>query len=106
MPEASVGRIVQAVRDRAYRLTDHAEYEREADAISVVELEQAFGSEILELLENYPEDPRGSSALLLGFTSEGNPLHAVVSVSSPDIVVFITLYRPDPTLWHNWRRRV
>ncbi len=86
-------------------MTEHAEREREADAVSMIEVEEAFSSDV-ELLEDYPNDPRGHSALCLGFTRQGTPIHAVVSTASPDIVVFVTLYRPDPKLWRDWRRRV
>ena len=103
---ALIQRIREAVRRDGYRLTAHAESEREADIISVQEIEEAFGSESIELLEEYPDDPRGSSTLLLGFTKAESPLHAVIGLSSPDVIVFITLYRPDPDLWYDWRRRV
>jgi hypothetical protein len=80
--------------------------EREADAISLQEIEEAFGSESLELLEDYPSDPRGASALFLGFTKASRPLHTVIGTAGPGLVVFITLYRPNARLWYNWRRRL
>lgn len=101
-----IQRISETVRRGAYRLTVHAESQREADAIFAREIGEAFGSESIELLEEYPDDPRGLSALFLGFTRARSPLHAVIGLSSPDVVVFITLYRPDPGLWYDWRRRV
>ena len=101
-----VQRVRDGIRTQAYRLTDHAEGERDADAISVREIEEAFGSGELELIEQYADDPRGASALFLGFTVEGKPLHAVLGLSSPDVVVFITVYRPREELWYDWRRRV
>ena len=98
-------RLVQAMREGRYRLTLHAEHEREADAVLIGELVEAFGSESVELVEEYDNDPRGPSALVLGFTAMKSPLHAVVGFASPDIVVFITIYRPDPDLWKEWRAR-
>lgn len=88
-----------------YRLTDHAEAEREADTVSIVELEHALTSPNLELLENYPDDPRGASALMLGFTETGDPIHVVVGLASTEVVVVVTVYRPDPLLWYDWRER-
>jgi hypothetical protein len=70
------------------------------------EVEEAFGSKDLELLEDYPHDPRGPSALFLGFTGDGSPLHAVIGTSGPTMVIFVTLYRPHAGSWHDWRRRV
>jgi hypothetical protein len=55
-------RVKEAFRAGDYRLTLHSESEREADAITVDELESAFGSETLEVIEEYPSDPRGPSA--------------------------------------------
>lgn len=95
-----------SIRDGAYRFTLHAEEERDADSVSIREFEEAFGFQHLELLENYPDDPRGQSALFLGFTRMGDPLHAVIGISNPDIIVVITVYRPQPGLWYDWRRRV
>ena len=94
------------VRGGGYRLTVHAEAERENDAISIAELEYALGSERLELLENYQDDPRGASGLFLGFTDVGQPIHAVVGLSNPNLIVVITVYRPDPELWYNWLGRI
>jgi hypothetical protein len=55
------------------------------------------------VIEDYPDDPRGASFLLLGFTEMGKPIHAVCTLA--DVVVIITLYRPDPARWIEWRRR-
>ena len=97
-----VSDCVQAGR---YRLTTHAGVERENDAISRLEFESALGSADLEILENYPDDPRGASGLFLGFTDNGQPIHAVVGLSNPNLVVVITVYRPDPEMWYDWRVR-
>ena len=50
-----------------------------------------------EIIEDYPDDPRGHSCLILGFTSEHRPLHIVVS-RPPDPSV-ITVYEPGPEEW-------
>jgi len=103
---SSIERVRRAILTRAYRLTAHAEYEREADSVSVVDIEDAFSSERLEVLEEYPDDPRGPSTLFLSFTQDGRPIHAVIGFGSTENVVFITLYEPNPRLWYDWRRRV
>ena len=102
---SNVQRVRLAFQTGAYRFTDHAEREREADAVSIHEVEQAFQSASVELLEEYPDDPRGASALFLGFTDDARPVHAVVGLSSPELVVVITIYRPQSALWYDWRRR-
>ncbi len=106
MSDAVIQRVSFAFLSGEYRITAHAEIEREADVISTEELEQALGSEQVEQLESYPDDPRGASGLFLGFTGEGQPIHAVIGLTSPETVVVITMYRPDLELWHHSRRRV
>ena len=106
MAYPALQRVRQAVRAGAYVLTTHAEQDRETDGITTGEIEEALGSEDIELLEDYPDDPRGPSALSLGFDRSGHPLHALIGMSSHDVIFFITLYRPDSNLWYDWRRRV
>ena len=97
--------IARAVRNGSYRITAHAEQEREADAIAISEIDEAFGLAGPDILEDYPEDPRGHSVLVLGYTRAGKPLHAVIGISRLDLVIFVTIYRPNPRSWDNWRRR-
>ena len=106
MNELIAQHVAGCVRAGGYRLTLHAEREREDDAISIAENEYALGSDHLELLENCQDDPRGASGLFLGFTAGGQPIHAVVGMSNPDLVVIITVYGPDPELWYDWRGRI
>ena len=44
--------------------------------IAVEEVEQALLSNRVEVVEDYPDDPRNPSCLVLGFTGQGRPLHA------------------------------
>ncbi len=58
-----------------------------------------------ELIEDYPNDPRGHSCLLLGV---GYDLRAVHVVCSPkdEYLAIITAYVPDPAQWSSdFRRR-
>lgn len=66
-------------------------------------MEEALRSDALELIEDYPEDPRGHSHLLLGFAGR-KPIHAVCAVHENALVV-ITVYRPEPALWQDSRTR-
>jgi len=104
-PNTLVERIQEAVLSRRYRLTLHAELERDADQITIEEIEQALLSERCEVIEDYPTDPRGASCLVLGFTDQGSPIHALCGVAGPEMLVIITVYRPDPGQWINWRIR-
>jgi len=62
-------------------------------------------SRYCEVIENYPNDPRGHSCLVLTFDEAQRPLHVVLGVADPAILVIITVYEPDPTKWVNWRLR-
>ena len=97
-------RIRSLVRRGRYRLSLHAERERDADRIQIAELEEALVSVRLELIEDYPEDPRGYSHLVLGFTDADEPIHAVCG-DHEGTVVIVTVYRPNPKLWQDYRIR-
>ncbi|HWR58729.1 MAG TPA: DUF4258 domain-containing protein [Thermodesulfovibrionales bacterium] len=99
-----VTKVKEFIKAGNYRMTFHAEIERDADRISMGEMEEAFGGGKSELIEDYPEDLRGHSFLLLGFTVNEQPIHAVCSFHE-NILVIITVYRPDPDLWMDWRIR-
>jgi hypothetical protein len=58
-----------------------------------------------ELVEDYPDDPRRHSCLLLG-TPDERPVHVVCSPKA-DHLAIITAYVPDSTQWSaDFRRRV
>ena len=50
-----------------------------------------------EIIEDYPEDVRGHSCLLLGMPG-GSAVHVVYSAKD-DYLAVITAYRPDPDRW-------
>ena len=102
---ALLQRIRESVQQGSYRLSVHAERERDADQVTNAEIRETFGAGHIELLEDYPDDPRGHSVLVLGFSNAGVPIHAAIGLSRTQ-VVFITIYRPDPESWYDWRRRV
>jgi hypothetical protein len=99
-----IAKVKELIRNGNYRMTLHAETERDADRISMGEIEEALSGEKCELIEDYPEDPRGHSFLLLGFTLNRQPIHAVCALHEY-ILVIITVYRPDPDLWVDWKKR-
>lgn len=95
--------VRRLVREDRYRLTLHAENERDQDRILAQEIEEALCSSRTEIIEDYPDDPRGPSFLLLGFTEAGTPVHAVCALT--EILVIVTLYCPDRSRWIDWRHR-
>ena len=58
-----------------------------------------------ELLENYPDDVRGHSCLLLGFGVDGRAIH-VVCAPKEDYLAIVTAYIPTPERWSSdFRKR-
>jgi len=86
-----------------YRFTLHAVQEATRDRTAVEDVVSAILDENAVIIEDYPEDARGPSCLILGWTQSGSPLHLVVAYP-PDPAV-ITAYRPDPDKWVDYRTR-
>jgi hypothetical protein len=53
-----------------------------------------------ELIENYPEDARGHSCLILGHGNNARPIHVVCSPKE-DFLAVITAYLPNHEQWEN-----
>jgi hypothetical protein len=51
-----------------------------------------------EAIEEYPDDPRGPSALLLGREPGRRAIH-VVAAPKEEYAAVITAYVPDPAIW-------
>ena len=57
------------------------------------------------VVEDYPEDVRGHSCLLLGWGSNGRPIH-VVCAPKDEYLAIITAYLPNSRQWESdWRTR-
>lgn len=96
--------LVDAIRHNRIRITDHADEEAEADHLS---FDGIFYSVLLgEIIEEYPEDRPYPSCLIYGDTFDGEPVHSVWAYNQENRwAVLITIYRPDPDRWINWRTR-
>ena len=53
-----------------------------------------------EIIEDYPDDVRGHSCLLLGWGENDRVIH-VVCAPKEDYLTIITAYPPDPDEWTN-----
>ncbi len=99
-------KIRKLVTEGRYEFSKHAERERELDMILVNELEDALKS--CEIIEDYPNDPRGASCLVLGFSGQ-RPIHAVCTIKvDPEELFLITIYDPSKrsNKWtENYRKR-
>ncbi len=76
--------------------TFHALKEEASDGIVAEQLEYALKSKF-EVVEEYHDDPRGLSCLVL-CSIAGKPVH-VVCAPHEDALIIITVYRPDDSKW-------
>lgn len=95
--------IHAAIAQQTYVLSVHADNERLADGLTVTQLEVALAQ--CEVLESYPDDPRGASCLVLGFTPDGRAIHLVCGRKPGGPLVLITVYLPTMPKWCDARTR-
>jgi len=96
--------IIEAIRHNRIRITDHADEEAQNDHIS---FEEIFFSVLQgEITEEYPTDKPYPSCLIYGDSFSGEPIHSVWAYNpETDWAVLVTVYRPDPQRWKDWRTR-
>lgn len=59
-----------------------------------------------EIIEDYPEDVRGHSCLILGKGKEGHPIH-IVCAPKDEYLAIITAYIPNEDQWSkDFRTRI
>jgi hypothetical protein len=97
-----IGAIQELVHQGDYEISYHAEKERYAEDISLIDIETAILNG--EVLEDYPDDPRGESCLILGY-AEGRPIHLVCGYTSRRAIRVVTVYLPKPPKWLDERTR-
>ncbi len=90
--------IISKVKEGDYILSEHADGERIDDNLMIYEIEESISGG--SILESYPEDRRGSSCLVVGFTKIGKPIHVVCGKNANSLVV-ITVYIPTPPKFKN-----
>ena len=96
--------VVEAIRADRVRISDHADEEARQDGLSIEEILSSVGNG--EIIEEYEDDKPYPSCLLHGTTSAGDPVHTVWGYNQDNgWVVLVTVYRPDPTRWIQWRTR-
>jgi len=94
--------IQDKVRKEEYEISLHAEKERYAEDVSINDLESAIYNG--DILEDYTDDPRGPSCLILGY-SKNRPIHIVCGHSSTKWIRVITVYIPKLPKWIDERTR-
>lgn len=94
--------IHRCVAQQRYFYSRHGDRERQNDALSLAEVEQALVNG--RIIEQYVDTGRGESCLLVGFSDSGKPIHIVCGVLG-EVLVIVTVYVPAPPKFKNpWER--
>ena len=93
--------VLNAIRRAAHKkilFLPHAvrQMSRQDRMISGEEVIKVIENE--EIVEDYPEDLRGHSCLMLGYGTQKRPLH-VVCAPKEDYLAVITAYMPNKQEW-------
>ena len=91
--------VVNKVREAMEKqviFSAHAHRQMDTRGITVEEVFEALRTP--ELVEDYPDDPRGHSCLLLGRTRSGRPLHVICAPRDEGLII-ITVYEPSLIEW-------
>ena len=106
MFEETIEQIRYCIRTEGIKVSQHAEKEMADDNVSTPQLLAALLTEPVEVIEDYPEDQRGHSHLLLCWLNNSEPLHVCCAIRGANAII-ITVYRPDPERWlADWRTRI
>ena len=96
--------IIRSVETRIYRITHHAVEEAGNDQLNLEEIFHALYNG--EIIEDYPGDEPYPSCLICGKNVDGEPIHSVWAYNEKNQrAILITVYRPNPIRWINWRTR-
>ncbi len=96
--------LVNSLRLGWVRISDHAEEEAAADGILWQDVRMSV--ENGEIIEAYPRDRPYPSCLVFGLNRAQEPVHSVWAYNAKTRwAVCVTVYRPDPERWIDWRVR-
>jgi len=84
------------LKKRTVRHTFHALKEEMREGLTAREVEDALLKRF-ELIEDYPDDPRGHSCLVLTWAKE-KPLHVVCALHE-ELLIIVTVYSPSREEW-------
>jgi hypothetical protein len=96
--------LLDAIRDNRIRIIDHADEETHSDQLTFEEVITSVVNG--EIIEDYPTDKPFPSCLIYGQNYKREPIHSVWAYNPENKwAVLITVYRPDPDRWIDWKRR-
>jgi hypothetical protein len=100
----STAEIIDAIVGKSIRITEHAYDEAADDGLSFDEI--TFSVLQGEMIEQYPQDKPYPSCLIFGRSFDGEPIHSVWAYNvETKWAVLITVYRPDPARWIEFKER-
>lgn len=101
----NIENIINSIRNSRVRITDHADEKAVDDNLTN---EEIYSSVVQgEVIEDYPNDKPYPSCLVLGRNVSGEPIHSVWAYNPENLwSVLVTVYRPDPRRWIDWKIRV
>ena len=96
--------ILNAINASKLNITQHARKEAREDNLLLDEI--LYATKYGEIIEEYPDDTPYPSCLIYGRNRTGEPVHSVWAYAEDaQIAILITVYRPDPNRWVDWRLR-
>jgi len=97
--------IITAIHSSQIKISNHADDEAVDDCLTYEEI--YFSVLHGEVIETYLNDTPYPSCLIFGRNFSGEPIHSVWAYNPRNQwAVLITVYRPDPTRWIQWKVRV
>lgn len=91
---------VRAAADRKVLFLPHAMQQMTSQERMITTKEVRSVIDRGEVIEDYPEDPRGHSCLILGEGDENRSIH-VVCAPKEDFLAIITAYLPHENEWND-----
>lgn len=96
--------LIRAIGRGDVWVTDHADEEAQNDRLTYKEIFSSVANG--EIIEEYPRDKPYPSCLVYGESDNNEPIHSVWAYNmNTRFAVLITVYRPDPKKWVDWRIR-
>ncbi|NTV45905.1 MAG: DUF4258 domain-containing protein [Chlorobiales bacterium] len=96
--------LLDTIRNNRIRITDHTDEETHSDQLTFEEVIIRVVNG--EIIEDYPTDKPFPSCLIYGENYKREPIHSVWAYNPENKwAVLITVYRPDPDRWIDWKTR-
>lgn len=104
MTEFEISDILRSLKSGRIRISEHSDDECQNDKLTFDEVFWSVTNG--EIIERYPDDTPYPSCLILGKNFKDEPIHSVWAYNrKSEASILITVYRPDPKKWIDWKQR-